>query len=131
MHPGASNMAQNEFPREETLSLIASDKVEGTSVFNLQGEKLGSIHNFMVNKASGQVQYAVLTFGGLFGMGADYYPLPWESLTYDIVKNGYLVDIDKDTLKSGPHYRPTDEPAYDRAYGQSIHGHYGMDYPLV
>jgi hypothetical protein len=122
-------MAEHDIARDETMTLIASDKVEGTAVYNRAGEKLGSIHNFMVNKQSGQVEYAVLSFGGVLGMGTDYYPLPWESLTYDTAQNGYLVDIDKDTLKSAPHYTASDEPTYDQAYGQSVYNHYGLNYP--
>jgi sporulation protein YlmC with PRC-barrel domain len=124
-------MAEHDIARDETMTLIASDKVEGTSVFNRKGEKLGNIHNFMVDKQSGQVKYAVLSFGGVLGMGTDYYPIPWQSLTYDTAQGGYLVNIDKDTLKSGPHYGPSDEPPFDRAYGKSIHGHYGLNYPLA
>ena len=54
---------------EETHRLIASNKVEGTAVYNRQGEKLGSVHNFMVDKRSGKVEYAVMSFGGFLGMG--------------------------------------------------------------
>ena len=65
-----------EIATDETESLIASNKVEGTAVYDEDGEKLGSIYNFMVDKVSGQVEYAVLQFGGVFGLGSDYYPLP-------------------------------------------------------
>ena len=54
---------------EETDRLIASDKVEGTAVYNRQGERLGTVHNFMVDKSTGQVAYAVMSFGGFLGMG--------------------------------------------------------------
>ena len=57
---------------DETNRLIASDKVEGTAVYNRQGERLGSIYNFMVDKRSGQVEYAVLSFGGFLGIGDSY-----------------------------------------------------------
>ncbi len=124
-------MAEHDIARDETMSLIASDKVEGPAVFNRAGEKLGSIHNFMVNKQSGQVEYAVLSFGGVLGMGTDFYPLPWESLTYDTAQGGYLVDIDKETLQSAPHYNSNNEPTYDRAFGESVYGHYGLNYPQI
>lgn len=117
-----------DLPIDETDQLIASDKVEGTAVYNRQGEKLGSIHNFMVDKRSGEVEYAVLTFGGVLGMGEDYYPLPWEKLTYDTDKNGYVVDIDKSTLENAPHYGQ-DQPTFDRGYGERVYGAYGLDYP--
>src|SRR4051812_16174717 len=67
----------------EATRLIASDKVEGTAVYNRQGERLGSVYNFMVDKRSGQVAYAVLSFGSFLGIGDSYYPLPWKSLKYD------------------------------------------------
>ena len=88
---------------DETYDLIASDKVEGTAVYNQEGEKLGSIHNLMVDKRSGQVEYAVLQFGGMLGVGSDYYPLPWEALTYDVDQKGYVVALDKDAIKNAPH----------------------------
>ncbi|APR54528.1 PRC-barrel domain containing protein [Sphingomonas koreensis] len=116
---------------DETDRLIASNKVEGTSVFDAQGEKLGTIYNFMVNKDSGQVEYAVLQFGGLFGLGADYYPLPWEKLSYDVDEGGYVVDIDKEALEDAPRYGDDTEPAYDRAYGEQVYGYYGLTYPAA
>ena len=65
---------------DETGRLIASNKVEGTAVYNRQGERLGSVYNFMVDKISGQVAYAVMSFGGFLGIGDSYHPLPWKSL---------------------------------------------------
>ena len=67
----------------ETGDLIASDKVEGTAVYDRNGTKLGSVYNFMVEKRSGHVAYAVMSFGGFLGMGSSYHPLPWNQLTYE------------------------------------------------
>lgn len=114
---------------DESDWLIASNKVEGTAVYNEDGDKLGTIHNFMVDKQSGQVEYAVLSFGGLFGLGADYYPLPWEALTYDTDQGGYIVDIDKEMLEKAPRYGADEEPTFDRAYGEQVYGYYGLTYP--
>ena len=116
---------------EETSQLIASDKVEGTAVYNRQGERLGTISNFMVNKYPGEAEYAVLQFGGLFGLGSDHYPLPWEILSYDTDKGGYVVTIDKDQLADAPRYRHDDTPEYNDEYGKTVYGYYGMSYPLL
>jgi hypothetical protein len=78
---------------DKTHSLIASDKVEGTAVYKRQGEKLGSIHTLMIDKISGKVAYAVMSFGGFMGIGDRYHPLPWSVLTYDTGKGGYTVDL--------------------------------------
>jgi hypothetical protein len=61
---------------DETRDLISSDKVEGTSVYDRNGNNLGTISNVMLDKRSGQVAYAVLSFGGFLGMGSRYHPLP-------------------------------------------------------
>ena len=67
----------------ETGNLIAASKVEGTKVYDRQGESLGSIYDVMIDKRSGQVRYAVMSFGGFLGMGESYHPLPWDVLDYD------------------------------------------------
>jgi sporulation protein YlmC with PRC-barrel domain len=89
---------------DETDRLIASNKVEGTAVYNRQDERLGSVYNFMVDKRTGKVEYAVLSFGGFLGIGDDYYPLPWKALNYDTRLEGYVVDLDKNRLREAPHY---------------------------
>lgn len=122
-------MADNQVATDETNRLIASNKVEGTSVYNRSGEKLGSIYNFMVDKRSGKVEYAVLQFGGLFGLGSDYYPLPWDVLTYETDQGGYVVDLDKSVLEKAPRYTGNDEPTFDRDYGREVYGYYGVSYP--
>lgn len=116
-------------PMSETDRLIASDKVEGTRVYNNAGDRLGSIRNFMVNKLSGQVEYAVMEFGGILGIGSEYFPLPWNLLTYNETLGGYAVDIDKDKLEGAPRYRDND-PLWDERYGQHVYGYYGIAYPL-
>ena len=118
----------NTIARDETHDLISSDKVEGTTVYNRQGEKLGTVTSFMVGKRNGRVQSAVLSFGGLFGMGEKFYPLPWDTLTYDTDKGGYMVDIDKDRMEGAPSYDRGNEPTYDREYGERVYGHYGLAY---
>ena len=111
---------------DENDRLIASNKVEGTAVYNRQGDRLGTVHNFMVDKRSGQAEYAVMSFGGFLGMGESYHPLPWKVLTYDTNQGGYVVDLDKDMLEKAPSYSSGDEPRYDRAYGEQVNSYYGV-----
>lgn len=110
---------------EETASLIASDKVEGTAVYNRNGERLGSVYNFMVNKRSGQVAYAVLSFGGFLGIGSSYHPLPWNELTYDPRLGGYVVNRSKEQFEGAPSYSASELSAWDDAeYTRRIDGYY-------
>jgi len=117
--------------RNETRNLIASDKVEGTAVYNPEGERLGTVRNFMVDKQSGKADCAVLEFGGLFGLGSDHYPLPWEMLAYDTDKGGYVVSITKDQFNYALRYRDSDTPEYTNDYGRTIYGYYGISYPYI
>lgn len=113
---------------EETDRLIASDKVEGTAVYNRAGDHLGSVYNFMVDKHTGQVAYAVMSFGGFLGIGERYHPLPWKKLTYDTRMGGFVVDIDRSQLEAAPHYARDETPWADPAYGRNVYGYYGVPY---
>ena len=112
--------------RATTDNVISSDKVEGTKVYNLDGEKLGSIDDLMIDKQSGQVRYAVLEFGGFLGIGSDRYPLPWDVLRYDTAQDGYVVSLDKGKLEKAPRYAETDVPAYTTDYTKRINSYYGV-----
>ena len=89
---------------DENVRLIASDKVEGTRVIGRNGETLGQIKSFMVDKYSGRVAYAIMTFGGTMGLGNSHFPLPWPMLDYDVGKDGYVVDITKEQLAKAPRF---------------------------
>jgi sporulation protein YlmC with PRC-barrel domain len=110
---------------DETARLIASNKVEGTAVYNRQGEHLGAVYNFMVDKFTGQVSYVVMSFGGFLGIGEGYHPLPWKSLTYVRRLGGYVVDIDKDRLEEAPRYGAGEDPFADPDYGKRLDDFYG------
>src|SRR6185295_2088436 len=102
-HAGVMDMADVE--TRETSDLISSEKVEGTAVMNRQGEKLGSIESVMIEKRSGRVAYAVMSFGGFLGIGDQHHPVPWSSLTYDTNAGGYVIDADRARLQGAPVYK--------------------------
>ena len=110
-----------------TGNLISSEKVEGTNVYNRTGDTLGSIHDLMIDKTSGHVVYAIMSFGGFLGMGNQYHPLPWSVLKYDTNMGGYVVNLDKQQLEGGPAYDAGTEPDWrDRTYENKIHDYYGV-----
>ena len=111
----------------ETSDLISSEKVEGTAVMNRQGEKLGSIESVMIEKRSGKVAYAVMSFGGFLGIGDQHHPVPWSSLTYDTNVGGYVIDADRARLQGAPAYKGSETPNWgDRTWGQRVHQYYGV-----
>ena len=111
----------------ETSRLIAADKVEGTAVYNAAQEKIGSIENIMIDKLSGKVAYAVMSFGGFLGIGDNYYPLPWSMLKYDTRVGGYVVDIDQKALEGAPSYGASERIDWDdEKWGRRVHDYYGI-----
>ena len=109
-----------------TDNVISSDRVEGTSVYNAAGDKLGTIDDLMIDKVSGQVRYAVMEFGGFLGMGTDRYPIPWNMLRYDTSQDGYVVPLDKAQLEGAPRYGTDAVPDYDDAYRTNVDKYYGL-----
>lgn len=110
---------------KDTPSLIASDKVDGTAVYGSDDGRIGSIKRIILEKRGGRVAYAVLSFGGFLGIGDDYYPLPWEKLTYDERLDGYRIDLTKEQIEKAPRLRETDHDWY-RDNGREIYDYYGV-----
>ena len=98
----------SETARAEVHSLISSELIRGTKVFNAQGDHLGTIMTVMLDKRTGQVAYSVMSFGGFLGIGAKFHPLPWHMLNYDQAKGGYVIELDKERLLAAPSYALTD-----------------------
>lgn len=106
---------------DETDNLISSQKVDGTSVYNLDGSSIGTIDHMMIDKFTGQVEYAVMSCGGFLGIGESYSPVPWKSLTYDVNLGGYVIDTDRAQLEKAPRFQSTGKPNWsDRAYTDRV-----------
>jgi hypothetical protein len=120
-----TTMATTVDSRRETISLIGSDKVEGTTVYGGDDQKIGTVQRIMIDKVSGKVAYAVISFGGFLGMGEDYYPLPWANLKYDTNLGGYRVGVTESQLKGAPKFnRNTDWDWSDRNRDKAVYEYY-------
>jgi hypothetical protein len=85
-----------------TGNLISSDKESGKAIYGAEDKKIGSIEHVMIDKSTGEIAYAVLSFGGFMGIGNDHYPVPWKVLRYDSELGGYRSDISGNRLKGAP-----------------------------
>ncbi len=85
-------------------TLIGSDSVEGTNVFDGNGNHIGHIKRLMIDRLDGRVSYAVVGFGGLLGAVGDAHPLPWSALTYDPGLDGYRVEATEDEILEAPKF---------------------------
>ena len=118
---------QGELDRSEMGRLIGSDKVEGTSVYGADRNRIGSIERVMIDKKSGRVSYAVLSFGGILGIGDDHYPLPWQSLKYDTALGGYRTGVTQQQLENAPKYGNDNSWNWaDTSRARAVNDYYGV-----
>ena len=98
-------MTQTSAPAEArapTHPLIETNRIEGTRVYDREGKHIGTIDHLVVEKVSGHVAYAVVSFGGFLSIGAHHYTIPWEKLHYDTAMGGYHTDITEAELQDAP-----------------------------
>jgi sporulation protein YlmC with PRC-barrel domain len=124
---GKEQVMTNQDPDiRETHDLIASDMVVGTNVYDVQGNHIGQVERLILEKRGGRVSYAVLSFGGFFGIGDDYYPLPWQKLDYDESLGGFRIDITKEQVEGAPRYARDRDFDWTAESGRRVYDHYGI-----
>jgi len=119
--------SQDTLKKDETVSLIASDKVRGTKLYNRRHEHVGEVEDIMIDKLSGVVAYAVVGFGGFLGLGETRRAVPWSVLHYDATDDGYVADVDDAVLKNAPNEIPAGDAYYrDVDWNSRIYSHFGV-----
>ncbi|MGA8695456.1 MAG: PRC-barrel domain-containing protein [Xanthobacteraceae bacterium] len=119
----------NAATRPAGQPLIESDRVEGTNVYSPDETKIGSIKRLMIEKMSGKVAYAVMSFGGFLGMGREEFTIPWSKLNYDTILGGYRTDITEQQLRGSPtFYRDQLYDWTDRNRERELQDYWGASY---
>ena len=103
-------------------SYISSEDIHGTEVFGASGDNVGEIDHLIIDKVSGQVAYAVMSFGGFMGLGHSHYPIPWGALHYDTSVAGFRTNITEQQLRDAPEF--SDDSWQDRDWETRTHQHY-------
>lgn len=111
--------------KKPTHPLIPADRVNGTDVYNTAGDRLGKIEDIAIEKISGEVAYAILSFGGVLGIGAKYHPVPWRLLTYAPDRRAYTIPMEKAALQKAPMIDETELSGWnDSLSREAIYGYY-------
>lgn len=105
-------------------TVISSDRVNGTAVYGADDRRIGTIDHLVIDKESGRITYAVMSFGGFLGIGEDHHPIPWAKLRYDTRLGGYRTDITEEQLRNAPERR--DDWYRDRSWEERAYSHYGV-----
>jgi len=107
-------------------ALMGSDTLLGNDVYNREGEDLGDIKEFMIDMATGQVEYAVLSYGGLLGLGEKLFAVPWTALALDTANKRFTLDVPKASLNDAPGFDKNHWPwMADKTWARSVHKFYG------
>ncbi len=114
---------------ERKREVMSASTLIGDDVVNAQNEDLGSIKEIMIHVPSGKIAYAVLSFGGLLGMGDKLFAVPWEALTLNEDNKQFILNIDKERIENAPGFDKDNWPDMeDPQFGSTIYGYYGYDY---
>ena len=109
--------------------LMGADTLLGNDVYNKDGEDLGDIKEFMIDRSSGKVAYAVLSFGGLLGLGDKLFAVPWSALTLDTVNKRFTLDVLKAALQDAPGFNQARWPAMsDPTWAKGVYPVCGTPY---
>jgi sporulation protein YlmC with PRC-barrel domain len=118
---GSSNQSTS------SAALITSDRVQGTEVYDPQGNHIGEINTLVIDKVSGRIVYAMMSFGGFMGMGKSYYPIPWGALHYDVSQGGYRAQVTEAQVRSAPEYNADGTvDRFDPEMHRRLHDHYSV-----
>ena len=107
-------------------TLMGADTLIGDLIYNHKDEELGEIKEIMLDMRNGKVGYAVMSFGGVFGIGEKLFAVPWNALKLDTQHHRFVLRIDKDDLKNAPGFDKGRWPDMaDHAWTANIHSYYG------
>jgi sporulation protein YlmC with PRC-barrel domain len=121
--------ASRPAPDRTDHRFILSSRVNGTPVFDRDGNEVGHVEDLSIERVSGKTVYVIMAFGGFLGIGEKFHPIPWTLLDYDPDRAGYVVPLDKAALQAAPSYERHElvelgGPDY-KNYSDRIFGYYG------
>jgi sporulation protein YlmC with PRC-barrel domain len=106
--------------------ILSATALFGDKVVNPRNEELGRIEELMIDLDSGRVAYAILSFGGILGLGDKLFAIPWSVLAFEPAERRFILDVSKELLQRAPGFDKNDWPdVSDPAWGGQIHAYYG------
>ena len=121
------NKIKKADPDKKYRRVLAASTLAGDSVRNSAGEDLGKVDQIMIDIPSGRVAYAVLSFGGVLGMGNKLFAVPWSALRVDEDEKSFILDVDKTKLEKAPGFDKSNWPNMaDTTWGSEVSRYYGV-----
>lgn len=105
--------------------IMAASTLIGDDVVNRLGVDLGTIKEIMIDVPSGRVAYAVMSSGGLLGIGDKLFAIPWSALTLDVDRRCFILDVDAERLTQAPGFDKDHWPSMaDLTWASEVHAYY-------
>jgi sporulation protein YlmC with PRC-barrel domain len=109
--------------------LMGANTLIGDDVYNHKNEKLGDIKEIMLDTYSGKVCYAVLSYGGFFGIGEKLFAVPWKALTLDTENKRLVLSVEKEKIENAPGFNTDHWPNMaDEVWTNEIHRYYATEH---
>jgi sporulation protein YlmC with PRC-barrel domain len=106
--------------------LMGANTLVGNDVYNFEDEDIGDIKEIMLDMKTGNVGYAVLSFGAFLGMGEKLFAVPWTALTLDSENKRFVLNVSKDRLQNAPGFDKDNWPNMaDKSWSNDLHTYYG------
>ena len=123
-------MAAPGWADHTTPDIVKGSKVIGKTVQDMAGKELGKIEDLAIDEVVGEVRYAVLSFGGILGVGEKYFAIPWEALTLSDDHKHFVLDVQEKTLEEAPGFNKDSWPDFaDPAYYVTVYEFYKVPVP--
>jgi sporulation protein YlmC with PRC-barrel domain len=114
------------------VQFLSATTIIGDRIENDDGDVLGELKELMIDCDTGRIAYAVLSFGGLMGLGNKLFAIPWESLELDADQQCFLLNVDKERLKGAPGFDKSQWPSHaDASFIDQVFRYYDVQPPFT
>jgi sporulation protein YlmC with PRC-barrel domain len=111
---------------QHSRKTLSASTIMDFVVENSSGEDLGYIKDLMIDLSSGSVAYAVLSFGGIMGLGEKLFAIPWSKLIASEKDKTFVLDVPKEKLEAKRGFDKNDWPDFqDNEWRQETYQYYG------
>jgi sporulation protein YlmC with PRC-barrel domain len=127
----AKNTNVRSMPESKHIDVFRVDKIIGSEVINLEGKRIGTINDLVIDIDTGNIKYAALEFGGFIGFGDKLFAVPWQSLTAVPAEGIFIIDQSKTKLEKAPGFNKNNWPdVNDKSWGAGIYEFYRHHLPF-
>lgn len=106
---------------------LSANTLKGNKVRNPKGENLGTVEDFVLDTSTGEVSYAVLSFGGVMGLGDKLFAVPLQAMQTDTEHHEFILDESKERLERAPGFDKDHWPdTADDKWHQQVRTYYNL-----